>query len=101
MSMQVYIANLSYDLNEKALKAHFARFGEITSAVIIRDRSTQRSKGFGFVTFALPEAAEQAVQTLNDTLLEGRSLKVNIARPLINCGAGSLVKAVRSQAPDP
>lgn len=83
MSTQIYIANLSYEISEDALKQYFASFGEITAAIIIRDRGTQRSKGFGFITFATEAAAQQAVQAMNDKILEGRSLKVTIARPFV------------------
>jgi RNA recognition motif-containing protein len=63
------------------LKEYFSSIGEITDAVVISDRETGRSKGFGFVTFSNDDQASQAVDQLNDTELDGRPISVSIARP--------------------
>ncbi len=79
--MNIYVGNLDYGLNEAQLEAAFAKFGEVTSAKIIYDRITQRSKGFGFVEMANDEEAEAAIEGLNGTELNDRELVVNKARP--------------------
>lgn len=81
MATQLYVGNVNYRLTEEGLKAMFAEFGEVTSAKIVTDRETGRSKGFGFVEMADAEAAERAIQSLNDKEVDGRRIKVNIARP--------------------
>jgi len=81
MTTQLYVGNVNYRLTEEGLKAMFAEFGEVTSAKIVTDRETGRSKGFGFVEMADAEAAERAIQSLNDKEVDGRRIKVNIARP--------------------
>lgn len=81
MSTQIYVGNMSYKMNEDSLKRLFGEFGEVTSAKIVSDRETNRSKGFGFVEMADKDAAESAIQKLNDSEMDGRRLRVNIARP--------------------
>jgi len=81
MTTQLYVGNINYRLTEEGLKAMFAEFGEVKSAKIVTDRETGRSKGFGFVEMADAEAAERAIQALNDKEKDGRRIKVNIARP--------------------
>ena len=77
---KLYVGNLPYSINEESLEALFAQFGPIESVVIIKDRETGRAKGFGFVEFEQKEDAEKAL-TLDGQDLEGRPLKVNMARP--------------------
>ncbi len=77
---KLYVGNLSYDTTLDALKAVFADFGEIVDAVIITDRNTGRSKGFGFVEFGDEASAEKALE-MNGKDLGGRALVVNVARP--------------------
>ncbi len=81
MTTQLYVGNINYRLTEEGLKAMFAEFGEVASAKIVTDRETGRSKGFGFVEMADAEAADRAIQSLNDKEVDGRRIKVNIARP--------------------
>ena len=79
--MNIYVGNISYQLDESGLEAAFAEHGVVDSARIISDRATGRSKGFGFVEMPNQAEGESAVQNLNGKELEGRELKVNEARP--------------------
>ena len=82
--MNIYVGNISYQLNESGLEAAFAEYGEVDSARIISDRDSGRSKGFGFVEMPNQTEGEAAIQSLNGKELEGRELKVNEARPREN-----------------
>jgi hypothetical protein len=77
--VKLFVGGLSWDTTSEALNAAFARFGTIEEAMVISDRLTGRSRGFGFVTFATPAEAAQAVKEMNGADLDGRSLKVNNA----------------------
>lgn len=79
--MNIYVGNLSYNLQEEELKQAFAAFGEVASVKIITDKYTDRSKGFGFVEMPNDEEANNAINELNGKDLKGRNLKVNEARP--------------------
>lgn len=79
--MNIYVGNLSYRMTDSDLEALFAKFGEVISAKIIMDRETGRSKGFGFIEMATDIAGNEAIEALNDSESEGRSLRVNEARP--------------------
>ena len=79
---KLYVGNLSYDVTEKSLTETFSEYGEVTEAVVITDKVSGRSKGFGFVTFAKDEDAEKAVKEADGKELSGRNIKVNIAKPL-------------------
>ena len=79
--MNIYVGNISYQLDESGLEAAFGEHGKVDSARIISDRATGRSKGFGFVEMPNQAEGETAVQNLNGKELEGRELKVNEARP--------------------
>lgn len=81
MSSKIYVGNLSFSTDETSLQSLFAEFGNVTSAKIITDRDTGRSKGFGFVEMATSEEAKQAIEKLNGSEIEGRALTVNEARP--------------------
>ena len=81
-SAKLYVGNLSYTTSESSVKAAFEQYGEVASVNLIADRDTGRPKGFGFVEMATPEAAEAAKQALNGTELDGRTLKVDIAKEL-------------------
>jgi len=78
--MNIYVGNLAYSLTEDELKNAFAEYGEVTSAKIIKDRETDRSKGFGFVEMSSEEDGEKAVEELNNQTLSGRNLKVSKAK---------------------
>ncbi|MFH1151392.1 MAG: RNA-binding protein [Actinomycetota bacterium] len=79
--MKIYAGNLSYDTSDEDLRAAFAQFGTVDSADVISDRSTGRSKGFGFVEMSDPAEAKAAIDGLNGKDLGGRSMNVNEARP--------------------
>ena len=79
--MNIYVGNLSFDESETSLEEAFAAHGEVTSARIITDRETGRSRGFGFVEMSDKTQAEAAIAGLNGTSLNGRDLTVNEARP--------------------
>lgn len=79
MGNKLYVGNLSYNAADTDLAAAFEQHGEITEAKIIYDRETNRSKGFGFVTFATDEAAQTALTELNGTEFMGRNLNVKEA----------------------
>jgi cold-inducible RNA-binding protein len=78
---KLYVGNLSYDVDNAALEALFAPYGEVKSAEVIQDRDTGRSKGFGFVELADDNAAQEAIRGLNETQQNGRPLTVNEAKP--------------------
>ncbi|MBL6722639.1 MAG: RNA-binding protein [Candidatus Margulisbacteria bacterium] len=76
--MNLYIGNLSYEVEEDDLREAFQPFGEIKSVKVIKDRETGRSKGFGFVEV---ERGEDAIQALNGQSIKGREVRINEARP--------------------
>jgi RNA recognition motif-containing protein len=78
---KLYIGNLSWGINEDALKRTFSEAGEVVSAKIIVDRETNRSKGFGFVEMTSAEGAKKAIELFNGKELDGRAIRVNIAQP--------------------
>ena len=77
---KLFVGSLPWSINSDSLKELFAEFGEITEAVVISDRNTGRSKGFGFITFANEEDAEKAL-SMNGKEVEGRAIVVNKAQP--------------------
>lgn len=81
MSVQIYVGNLPYSTTEDALRAYFEPYGDVASAKIITDQGSGRSKGFGFVEMVSKQEADTAIENLNDSLIEGRKIKVSIARP--------------------
>jgi RNA recognition motif-containing protein len=81
MTNKVYVGGLSYATTDKQLEELFAAHGTVESARVITDRTTGRSKGFGFVEMASGAEAQKAIQTLNGTEFDGRNLIVNEARP--------------------
>jgi RNA recognition motif-containing protein len=82
MSKKVYVGNLPFSVDDGKLKEIFSEFGDIEEAVVITDKYTRRSKGFGFVTFAQDEAADKAISEMNEKEVEGRAVKVNEAKPM-------------------
>lgn len=76
---KIYVGNLSYSVTQEDLHQFFSQFGDIEEAIVINDRLTGRSKGFGFVHFHSPEAA-QAALAMDNQPFEGRNLKVNLAK---------------------
>jgi RNA recognition motif-containing protein len=79
--LKIYAGNLSYSVSSDDLRAAFADFGTVDSADVIMDRSTGRSKGFGFVEMSDAAEAKAAIEGLNGKDLQGRALNVNEARP--------------------
>ncbi|MCD6332032.1 MAG: RNA-binding protein [Bacteroidales bacterium] len=79
--MNIYVGNLSYGVDENELKAAFEEYGAVTSARIITDKYSGRSKGFGFVEMEDDDAAKKAIEGLNGRALDNREIKVNEARP--------------------
>ncbi len=79
--MNIYVGNLPFSVSDQDLEAHFAEFGEVSSARVISDRDTGRSKGFGFVEMANQAEAEEAIKQLNGSEMDGRDIRVNEARP--------------------
>jgi len=82
MEKKLYVGNLSYDMDDRQLEEAFAAAGSVTSAKVMADRMTGRSRGFGFVEMATEEDAEKAIEMMNGKEFNGRALKVNEARPM-------------------
>ena len=82
MAKKLYVGGLSYSTTEDTLRDAFAQAGNVASAVIILDRMSGRSKGFGFVEMATDEEAQSAIDTWNGKDLDGRTITVNEARPM-------------------
>jgi RNA recognition motif-containing protein len=79
--MNIYVGNLSYEINETDLRKEFEAFGQVTSAAVIKDNFTGESRGFGFVEMAGKQEAQSAMESLNGKELKGKVLKVTEARP--------------------
>lgn len=79
--MNIYVGNLSWDAKDEDLRHLFGHFGRIKSAMVIRDKKTGRSKGFGFVEMESEEQGRIAIEKLNKTLFMDRPLNLNEARP--------------------
>ena len=82
MNSKLYVGGIPYSSTNEDLKAHFSAAGTVTSAQIIIDKLTNRSKGFGFVEMSSEEEAQKAISMFHDQDFQGRRLTVNIARPL-------------------
>ena len=81
MGNKLYVGNLPFSATEEALTEKFAAFGSVTSAKVIKDRETGRSKGFGFVEMETDGDAQNAIQALNGSDMNGRNILVSEARP--------------------
>lgn len=79
--MNIFIAGLSYRINDADLQELFAEYGELASAKVITDRETGRSKGYGFVEIADEDSAKKAIEELNGAEYDGRTISVSEARP--------------------
>ncbi len=79
--MNIYVSNLSFDVQDQDLRDFFTPYGEVSSAKIITDRETGRSRGFGFVEMGNDEEARKAIDELNNSSVDGRNIKVMEARP--------------------
>ena len=79
--MNIYVGNLSYDTTDEAMKVAFESFGEVTSAKVIKDTYTGKSRGFGFVEMSAQAQAQAAIRSLNGKELMGKAMTVSEARP--------------------
>lgn len=79
--MNIYVSNLSFNVQDEDLREFFTPYGEVTSAKIITDRETGRSRGFGFVEMSDDEASRKAIQELDGATVENRTIKVMEAKP--------------------
>lgn len=79
--MDIYVGNLAYSTTDDGLRAAFAAFGEVTSARVVTDRMSGRSKGFGFVEMPDRAQADAAINALNGQELDGRAIRVNESQP--------------------
>ena len=80
MGKKLYVGGLAWATTDDGLRTAFEKFGEVTDAKVITDRDTGRSRGFGFVTFSDAECADSAIEAMNGSVLDGRSLTVNEAQ---------------------
>ena len=81
MSTNIYVGNLAFSTPPSSLRTLFAEHGEVTSAQVVEDRDTGRSRGFGFVEMTSAEEAQKAIAATDGKNVDGRQLKVNLARP--------------------
>ena len=81
MGKKLYVGNLAYSVDDGTLSQMFSEYGTVTSAQVIMDRDTGRSKGFGFVEMGSDAEAQSAINGMNGQALEGRAIVVNEARP--------------------
>ena len=79
--MNIYVSNLSFNVQDEDLKGFFEEYGEVSSAKVITDKFTGRSRGFGFVEMSDDAAAQKAIQELDGATVEGRAIKVSEAKP--------------------
>lgn len=79
--MKIYVGNLSFRTTQQELEDLFTNYGSVQEAAVVTDRETGRSRGFGFVTMPEDSEANAAIEALNGTEIEGRTLTVNEARP--------------------
>lgn len=84
--MNIYVGNLSYKVSDQELMEVFEEFGNVTSAKVIKDRESGRSKGFGFVEMINDDEAQAAINELDGAEINGRTVKVNKARPKEKAG---------------
>jgi RNA recognition motif-containing protein len=96
--MNIYVSNLSFNVQNEDLRDFFTPFGEVTSVNIINDRTTGQSRGFGFVEMSDDVAANKAVQELDGGIVEGRSIRVSEAKPKEDRPARSSSSPFRSDS---
>ena len=89
MSNRLFVGNLSFNTTENDLNDAFAAHGTVTEANLMMDRTTNRSRGFAFVTMGTGEEAQKAIAAMNGVELDGRSITVNVARPREERPAGA------------
>jgi RNA recognition motif-containing protein len=86
--MKLYVGNLSFSTTQEALQEHFSTHGQVEEVAVITDRDTGRPRGFAFVSMSNDAEARAAIEQLNGTELDGRTITVNEARPKSNGGGG-------------
>ncbi|HKY35499.1 MAG TPA: RNA-binding protein [Polyangiaceae bacterium] len=86
--MRLYVGNLAYSTTDESLRARFSEFGNIVGTMVVLDRMSGRSRGFGFVEFSTPEEGQKAIESLNGADLDGRAIVVNPAREREAGGGG-------------
>ena len=79
--MNIYVANLGFNVNDESLRGLFNDFGAVSSAKVIIDKFSSQSRGFGFVEMSDENAAQKAVKELNGIMVDGKSIKVSEAKP--------------------
>ncbi|HVM87487.1 MAG TPA: RNA-binding protein [Puia sp.] len=79
--MNIYVSNLSFNVTDEDLQDYFAEYGEVTSAKVIKDKFTQKSRGFAFVEMPDDAAAQKAIQELDGASVDGRNIGVSVAKP--------------------
>lgn len=79
--MNIYVSNLSFNVQDEDLRQFFTEYGEVTSAKVVMDKMTNRSRGFGFVEMSDDEASKKAIAELDGATVEGRTIKVMEAKP--------------------
>lgn len=80
MASKLYVGGLAFTTTSEGLREHFAQCGNVTSAEVVTERDSNQSRGFGFVQMESEAAAQQAISKLNDQPLDGRPLRVNVAK---------------------
>ena len=94
--MKLFVGNLSFNTTENDLQDAFANHGTVVEANVMTERTSGRSRGFGFVTMSTAEEAQKAIDALNGAALDGRNLTVNIARPKTESGSTVGFRSERS-----
>ncbi len=92
--MNIYVSNLSFNVQDEDLKSYFADYGEVSSAKVINDKETNRSRGFGFVEMSDDAAAQKAIAELDGATVDGRAIKVTVAKPREERGNNNNRRAV-------
>ncbi len=82
MENKLYVGGLSFKTDDDSLRDYFSQAGNVTSAKVIMDKMTGRSRGFGFVEMSSEEEAKKAIEMLNDKEFDGRVIKIDLARPM-------------------
>jgi RNA recognition motif-containing protein len=88
VSKKLFVGSLSWNTTDEGLRRAFEKFGEVLEAKVIKDRETDRSRGFGFVSFANPKDAMDAMAAMDGQELDGRTIKVNEAQERERTGGG-------------
>ncbi|HEY4290774.1 MAG TPA: RNA-binding protein [Puia sp.] len=87
--MNIYVSNLSFNVTDEDLQDYFAEYGEVTSAKVIMDKFTNKSRGFAFVEMSDDEAAKRAIQELDGASVDGRTIGVSVAKPREDRGSSN------------